>query len=138
MRTLLMGAFGDLSVEEKANQTAAGYHHTYFHAPDLDTACLMQWPTDLALQSASLAAFQEVEQLLGAIGINATDMLSAYTPPAPSRKKRPSDLVPEHPKTLLELMTLYADASTSCHIENEIETCGMAVAADDVDKTVQM
>jgi hypothetical protein len=37
----MLGAFQALSLEERASQTAAGYHHTYFDAPDLDFAMLM-------------------------------------------------------------------------------------------------
>ncbi|KII84101.1 hypothetical protein PLICRDRAFT_65980, partial [Plicaturopsis crispa FD-325 SS-3] len=75
LQALLLGAFANLSFEEKANQTASGYHHTYFRAPDLDTAALMEWPTDVDLAKASAAAFEEVEQLLAAVGIDAHAML---------------------------------------------------------------
>jgi hypothetical protein len=52
-----------LSPEEQVNQAAAGYHHTYFHAKDLDTDALMLWPSDGDIQQASVAAFKEAEQL---------------------------------------------------------------------------
>ncbi|KAH7917617.1 hypothetical protein BV22DRAFT_986798, partial [Leucogyrophana mollusca] len=75
LRVLMMGAFQHLTVQEQVNQTAAGYHHTYFHAPDLDTAALMQWPSNIDFERASNEAFKEAEQLLTAVGIEACTML---------------------------------------------------------------
>jgi hypothetical protein len=44
VRVLLLGEFGDLLPEQKANETAAGYHHTYFQTDDIDLKVLMVWP----------------------------------------------------------------------------------------------
>jgi hypothetical protein len=81
LRILILSAFGDLSTEEQAAQTTAGYHHTYFHVKDLDTEALKQWPSDGDLQQASAAAFAEANQLLAVVGINASSMLAMYTVP---------------------------------------------------------
>ncbi|KDQ07233.1 hypothetical protein BOTBODRAFT_76758, partial [Botryobasidium botryosum FD-172 SS1] len=65
----LSGKFGVLSPEEKENATAAGYHHTYFDTSDIDLPVLATWPTDSDIESVSLAAAQEAEQLLSVVGI---------------------------------------------------------------------
>ncbi|KAJ7832150.1 hypothetical protein B0H14DRAFT_3712707 [Mycena olivaceomarginata] len=38
LRVLQMGAFGNLTAKQQANETAAGYHHTYFNANDYGLA----------------------------------------------------------------------------------------------------
>lgn len=138
IRTLLLGAFGDLSPDEQSNQTAAGYHHTYFQTADLDTATLMVWPSDEELQAVSRFAWSETQQLLGALGINASSMLSKYQPPTPSRKVHIPPAPAYRPRTFLELLALYADFPMSTPEENKVETIEMAIVADDVDKTNQM
>ncbi|KAJ7173525.1 hypothetical protein C8R46DRAFT_1255776 [Mycena filopes] len=40
LRILMMGAFANMSAEEQANQTSAGYYHTYFKADDVDIPVL--------------------------------------------------------------------------------------------------
>ncbi|KAH7917065.1 hypothetical protein BV22DRAFT_1027022, partial [Leucogyrophana mollusca] len=87
LTALMMGAFWYLSPEERANQTAAGYHHTYFHAPDLDLAALIRWPSDAQLEIASNEAFMEAEQLLAAIGIDGRQMMAQYHAPLPPRTR---------------------------------------------------
>lgn len=112
LRTLMMGAFQDLSAEERASQTAAGYHHTYFHAPNLDLAALLQWPTDEEVAATSKFAFSEAESLLRSIGINAKAMIALYEPPAPSRSMKKRKLVlPRGPQTLQEILTFFAPPS---------------------------
>ncbi|KAK7049024.1 hypothetical protein R3P38DRAFT_3620539 [Favolaschia claudopus] len=83
LRVVMMGAFGNLSAEQ-ANETAAGYHHTYFHADDVDLATLMLFPSDEELQEASEYAFTEVAQLLKLSGIDAKAMLLIYKEPEPT------------------------------------------------------
>jgi hypothetical protein len=46
--------------------------------------------------------------------------------------------LPDRPQTLHELMMLYSNMSMTSSIEDEVETCEMAIAADDVDKTMAM
>lgn len=137
LRTLLLGSFGDLSPSEQANQTASGYHHTYFHTNDLDLAALMTWPSDGDIQNASVAALSEAEQLLGAVGIDAKSMLAKYTPPTIG-KLTPELGVPSPPKTLYEIMQLYSDMPMNIRKEDEIETCELAIASEDIDKTMAM
>jgi hypothetical protein len=138
LRILILGAFGDLSTEEQANQTAAGYHHTYFHVSDLDLETLGTWPSDGDLQRASVSAFKEAEQLLAAVGINASLMLAGYTAPAPAQKPLESAPSLHRPQTLHELMMLYANMPLTSQVEDQVEMCEMAIAADDVDKTMTM
>ncbi|KAH7919930.1 hypothetical protein BV22DRAFT_1199252 [Leucogyrophana mollusca] len=135
LQALMVGAFQHLTPEEQANQTAAGYHHTYFNAPDLDTAALMTWPTDSELEKASNEAFKEVTQLLAAVGIDAQSMLESYTPPKPPNTKGMPKTQPRRPQTLFDLLQLYAAAPLTPNVEEEVETCEMALAADDADKT---
>ncbi|KDQ06616.1 hypothetical protein BOTBODRAFT_74218, partial [Botryobasidium botryosum FD-172 SS1] len=76
----MSGAFGVLSIEEQANKTAAGYHHTYFKSQDLDIAALMVYPSDTEISGAFDAATTEVEGLLRAVGINAMTLWSQMDP----------------------------------------------------------
>ncbi|KAI0054490.1 hypothetical protein BV25DRAFT_1922630 [Artomyces pyxidatus] len=136
LRTLMLGAFENLTAEEKANQTAAGYHHTYFHAPDLDMATLMQWPSDVDLQTGSKDAFTEAEQLLAAVGIDARVMLASYRPPDVAKTVGLSKRRPEQPRTLADLLALYSATLVPTQVEDQAETCEMALVAEDVDKTL--
>lgn len=141
LRTLMMGAFQDLSVDEKANQTAAGYHHTYFHAPDLDLAALLQWPTDEDVAAVSKLAFSEAESLLRSVGIDATAMIAVYVPPPPSRSMKKRKLVPpREPQTLQEVLTLFAPPSRElpAKVERDVQLCEMALVADNVSQTLDM
>jgi len=70
-----------LTPQEQERQTAEGYHHTYFHVPDLDMTALLTWPSDDELFLASKIAFSEAKQLLQAVGINAKEMVALYQPP---------------------------------------------------------
>jgi len=91
LQALLLRAFGDMTPEKQANQTASGYHHTYFKADDLDLEELMRYPTDNDFVAASDAAFKEAEQLLASVGINAEVMLKAPTEHIPVMKKEDED-----------------------------------------------
>ena len=137
LRTLLLGSFGDLSPSEQANQTASGYHHTYFHTKDLDLPTLMTWPSDDDIQNASVVALSEVEQLLSAVGVDAKTMLAKYTPPVAGKPTKQTKK-PSPPRTLHEIMQLYANMPMSIRTEDEVETCELAIASDDVDKTLAM
>ncbi|KIM68190.1 hypothetical protein SCLCIDRAFT_64175, partial [Scleroderma citrinum Foug A] len=68
--SLIQGDLQMLTPQEQECQTAEGYHHTYFHLPDLDMVALLTWPSDNELFLASKFTFSEAEQLLGAVGIN--------------------------------------------------------------------
>jgi hypothetical protein len=74
---MLMGEFGNLSMQEQANQTTAGYHHTYFKTDDLDLDALMTWVSNTELKAISTVAAKEAISLLGAVGISITDYLSS-------------------------------------------------------------
>jgi hypothetical protein len=71
VRILLSGEFGDLLPQQKANETADGYHHTYFQTNDIDLKTLMIWPRDEELRGASTIAFSEASDLLAVLGIDA-------------------------------------------------------------------
>ncbi|KAA1468573.1 hypothetical protein DENSPDRAFT_814932 [Dentipellis sp. KUC8613] len=137
LRSLMLGAFQGLSPEEKANQTAAGYHHTYYHAPDLDLAALMSWPSDEDFADASKHAFEEVEQLLSVVGINAKDILAKYREPHPSSAPVKQVHAPtKMPHSIVDMLALYVNDSFKSSVEDEMETCEMALAAEAADKTV--
>jgi hypothetical protein len=138
LRILMLGAFGNLSPEEQANCTATGYHHTYFHAKDLDTDALKQWPSNGDLQRASVVALKEAEQLLATVGINASSMLAQYRLPNIARKSSNKVTSPHHPQTLYDLMMLYMNMPLTSKVEDQVEMCEMAIAADDVDNTMAM
>jgi hypothetical protein len=145
LRAMMLGAFGNLSPDEQANQTSAGYHHTYFTADDLDTAVLMQYPTDQQLADASEHAFGEAKQLLKVLGIDAEAMLKDYVDPIhparpqpaankfapPPRKSRP-------PQTLLELLALYDPIPKPSRDEETFETCELALVAESLDQSLKM
>jgi hypothetical protein len=136
LQALLLGAFGDLSTEEQANQTAAGYHHTYFKADDLDLKELIRYPSDDALAKAADAGFKEAEQLLLSLGINASQMLGCYM--APEKRFRDPTLAPcRGPQTLAEALALYQAPSLSKD-EDCFEACEMALVADSIDRSLAL
>src|SRR6202050_1131344 len=101
-----------------------------YHAKDLDTDALMLWPSDGDIQQASVAAFKEAEQLLATVGIKVSSMLARYTPPNLAHKPRTLAILQDRPQTLHELMMLYSNMPMTSSIEDEVETCEMAIAAD--------
>ncbi|KAJ6631075.1 hypothetical protein B0H10DRAFT_2159919 [Mycena sp. CBHHK59/15] len=142
LHALMLGAFGNLSLDEQANQTLAGYHHTYFTADDLDTTVLMQHPTDQELMNTSEYNFTEAAQLLKLVRINAEAMLQNYQDlEQPTRQAAPASaqLKSRPPQTLLELLTLYKPVPfKSSKDEESFETCEMALAAEAMDKSLIM
>jgi len=140
LRALMLGAFGNLTTEQKANETMSGYHHTYFKAKDLDLDVLFQYPTDQELVAASKVAYEETRQLLASVGIDAAVMLKAYQAPVPTTAKKPvATTAPRQPQTLLELLALYDGSSfTSSKDEAQFEAYEMAVAAESLDKSLAM
>lgn len=83
-------------------------------------------------------ALKEAEQLLAAVGINASSMLAAYTPLNPPSKLLNKRTSVHCPQTLHELMLLYANMPLTLQVEDQVKMCEMAIAADDVDKTMAM
>lgn len=148
LRLLLMGAFKDLTTEQRAEQTSAGYHHTYFKADDLDLAALMQYPSDQDIFTASKVAYADANQLLLALGIDGVRMLSEYAAPKPylaipisgsSESSQSNSIYPSHgPRNLYELLYLHKDTSTSARLDRSIEMCEFALAAEAVDRTSAM
>ncbi|KAJ6504529.1 hypothetical protein DFH09DRAFT_943717 [Mycena vulgaris] len=140
LRVLMMGAFGNLSSDEQANETAGGYHHTYFNADDLDTAVLMQYPTDEEFVNASKYAFDEASQLLKVLGISADLMLRKYRAPEPvARRPAPASAQPTSrpPQTIMELLALYESVPLkSSKDEEALEACELALVAEDLDKSL--
>ncbi|KAJ7176926.1 hypothetical protein C8R46DRAFT_1346848 [Mycena filopes] len=137
LRVLQMGAFANLTPEQQSNQTASGYHHTYFKADDLDTAALMQWPSDQDLSNASEYGLAEATQLLKLLGIDAHAMLRDYKAPAPVSKRPASTPQSLPPQTFLELLALYESVPLKSSKDDEVfETCEMAIVADAVDKSL--
>jgi len=129
-----------LTPQEQERQTAEGYHHTYFHVPDLDMTALLTWPSDDELFLASKFAFSEAEQLLQAVGINAKEMVALYQPPPPPKTR--SGTTPAiqslRPQTLHDLLKLYAETPLPSKVEDEVELYEMALASNNADKTLAM
>ncbi|KAJ7077204.1 hypothetical protein C8R43DRAFT_1083442 [Mycena crocata] len=141
LRAFMRGSFANLSPDEQANQTSAGYLHTYFTADDLDTAELMRYPTDQELADASEYAFAEAEQLLKLVGIDAQAVLKGYVDPKLSttfaEPKGRSIPKSKPPQTLLELLALYDKVPfKSSKDEETFETCELALAAESLDKSL--
>ena len=133
----LLGAFGDLSTEEQANQTAAGYHHTYFTADDLDLKELLRYPSDQDLADASDAAFKEAEQLLSSIGINAQQMMKVYVHPEKTYKSKPPTSSSRGPQTLEQVLALYVSPTASKAID-EAEARELALVAENIDRSLAL
>ncbi|KAJ7151882.1 hypothetical protein C8R43DRAFT_1067439 [Mycena crocata] len=141
LRAFMRGSFANLSADEQANQTSAGYLHTYFTADDLDTAELMRYPTDQELADASEYAFAEAEQLLKLVGIDAQAVLKDYVDPKLSttfaEPKGRSIPKSKPPQTVLELLALYDKVPfKSSKDEETFETCELALAAESLDKSL--
>ena len=143
MRVLMRGSFDTLTADQQLNQTAAGYLHTYFMAPDLDLPALAHWPTDNEIMQAAALAFDEAAELLSVLGVDCKKILEGYQdPPPPKPKSRRSVIAaPRGPQTLAELISLYQydpRAKLSSHTENELEACKAALVADHIDCTLEM
>ncbi|KAJ7778679.1 hypothetical protein DFH07DRAFT_950687 [Mycena maculata] len=139
LHAFMRGAFSNLSPDEQATQTSAGYHHTYFTAPDLDILALMEYPTDAQLADASEQAFEEAAQLLKLVGIDAEAMLKEYVDPKTTKETTAQRHTrkSKHPQTLLDLLALYQPVSFPSSKEEDIfETCELALAAEALDKTL--
>lgn len=151
MRVLLGGAFNSLTAEEQANQTAAGYFHTYFIAPDLDLVALVQWPTDIEINEASTVAYNQAKDILSIVGVDCYDMLKDHwkEPLRQSKasiqksKSQHSVSSPHGPRTLSELIELYRNdphkpSKLTTKDEEELEACEAAIIADNIDGTMKM
>lgn len=134
LQALLLGAFADLSTEEQANQTAAGYHHTYFKADNLDLKELIRYPSDSDLAKAADAGYKEAEQLLLSLGIDAKQMICCYAAPE-KRFRDPTSA--RGPQTLAEALALY-QAPPLFKDEDTFEACELALVADGVDRSLAM
>ncbi|KAJ7723096.1 hypothetical protein DFH07DRAFT_759651, partial [Mycena maculata] len=136
LRAFMRGAFSNLSPDEQATQTSAGYHHTYFTADDLDILALMEYPTDQQLADASEQAFAEAAQLLKLVGIDAEAMLKDYEDPKMLKENTPQQRIrkSKYPKTLLELLALYQPVRSKD--EDLFEACELALAAESLDKSL--
>ncbi|KZV78172.1 hypothetical protein EXIGLDRAFT_634508, partial [Exidia glandulosa HHB12029] len=71
----LLGVFGLVDSETRANATAAGYWHTYALAKGIDLRTLVSWPSDKEIAALSDAAFADVIHILKVIGIDAEAIL---------------------------------------------------------------
>ena len=139
LQALLLGAFGDLSTEEQANQTTAGYHHTYFTADDLDLKELLRYPSDQDLADASDATFKEAEQLLSSIRINAQQMMKTYVHPEKTYKSKPPPSSSRGPQTLEQVLALYVSPAASKAIDKaEAHNHEMALVAENIDRSLAL
>jgi hypothetical protein len=139
LRVLQMGAFGNLTPKQQANETAVNYHHTYFKADDVDILILWQFPTDQELRDASQYGLAEAVQLLKLLGVDAKAMLRDYKDPEPV-STRPMDAPKSQlPNTIVEFLMLYERVPLKSLRDDEVfEACEMAIAADLVDQSRAM
>ncbi|KAJ6493278.1 hypothetical protein C8R45DRAFT_1073220 [Mycena sanguinolenta] len=136
LRVLQMGAFGNLTPEQQANETAAGYHHTYFQADDVDILTLWQFPTDQELKDASQNGLAEAVQLLKLLGVDANTMLRNYKDPEPVSTRQFHSPSLRTPNTIVELLALYERVPLKSLRDEEVfEACEMAIAADSIDQS---
>ncbi|KAJ7355749.1 hypothetical protein DFH08DRAFT_772956 [Mycena albidolilacea] len=136
LRVLQMGAFGNLTPEQQANETAAGYHHTYFKADDVDILALWQFPTDQELRDASQYGLAEAVQLLKLLGVDAKAMLRDYKDPEPVTTRSVNAPKSRPPNTIMEWLALYERVPLKSSRDDEVfEACEMAIAADSVDQS---
>jgi hypothetical protein len=151
VRLLLSGEFGNLLPEQKANETAAGYHHTYFQTDDIDLQTLMVWPSDEELQQASTLALAEASDLLAALGIDAAAIMNMsgeqnlptrHLPRVHRRRTEYavitdiSDDLDEPPnENSLEMLfrTLSLGPLLHSSKEDRVDACALALAAEQVD-----
>jgi hypothetical protein len=138
LRRLMLGDFGRLAAQEQANATSSGYFHTYMDKDGIDMESLLAYPTDEELERVMDHALEECAQLLLAVGIDARAMLRQYQPPQPSRQKSSPTTSTPRPRTFLELTLLQNHAPELIRVEDEMETLDMAIAAESIDKTLEM
>ncbi|KAJ3528013.1 hypothetical protein NMY22_g9566 [Coprinellus aureogranulatus] len=129
---LIAGAFRNLTPEQKAQQTASGYYHTYFKAGDVDLKELARYPSDADLARISDVAAQEVAQLCAVVGIEAARMISVYTAPVRSAHRQRATFTRDSRETLASLLDLYDNTwrSTPTREEDAIESYQYALAAE--------
>lgn len=141
----ILGEFGNLSEQEKANETAAGYHHTYFHCDDIDVKALMEWPTDGQLEDILGLAHEDVEELLSALGMALDAQPSSHGVDGGDSDALPdetnneeSDLEgPQH--TLNELLhSLHISTSLSAADELTVESLTLALTTSQIDASQAM
>ena len=100
---------------------------------------LLTWPTDDDLFAASHLAFQEVEQLLSTVGIDAQAVLARYQHPLPPKTHDLPTMEPQCPQMLHDLLQYYVTLTPlKPTIEDEVELCEMVLISLDVDKTLFM
>lgn len=127
---LISGAFKNLTAEQKAQQTASGYHHTYFKVEDIDLRELARYPTDAELAIISDTAAHETSELCSYVGIDARKMIAKYSPPVRSARRQLLPAVPDGRQSLASLLSLYDTTWRDNRTEETIEACQFALAAE--------
>lgn len=144
LRTLVLGAFKNLSPEEQAKATAAGYWHTYLHAPDLDEAALRTWLTNTQFADQARHGLHDAVLLLDYLGIDALEMLRTDVSPAPTPAYPPTRVeeleIGQRPIVTLHdiLNRLHPVAPISSEQENALEMTQYALAAQSTESTLNM
>lgn len=137
----MMGAFRGFTAQEKANLAAGGYFHTYFHAPDYNEESLKRWPSDSDFSNFTQLGLQDAIALLEPVGMDAREMLRAYTPPSHDKASATYTLTKEEAAVtiLKDLMTRfqYTERVTTA-IEDQLEVTNMALVAVSTEKTMDM
>lgn len=76
----LAGKFDELTPQEQANRTAAGYYHTHFKNDDVNIIALKTYPSDYEIESIYNTATQEATDLLYALNINCIHTWQSLSP----------------------------------------------------------
>ncbi|KZV71006.1 hypothetical protein PENSPDRAFT_685015 [Peniophora sp. CONT] len=137
LRTLMMGAFKNLSPEEQANATAAGYWHTYFSAPDFNEAMLRTYPDNTGVKASAERGLRDATMLLDFLGIDASEMLRVYKPPTYDDGSTTSELPAM--KTLHDLLTVSPLAApASVAQEDALQMAQYALVAENTEATLNI
>lgn len=127
---LIAGAFNNLTAEQKAPQTAAGYHHTYFEADDTDLHELVNYPTDAELAAAFDCASNEASRLASYVGISAKEMIKKYLAPTRSSRRQPRPCSPDGQHSLASILSLFDATWRDSNTEDTVEACQFALATE--------
>ncbi|KZV67782.1 hypothetical protein PENSPDRAFT_610974 [Peniophora sp. CONT] len=141
LRTLMLGAFKNLTPEQQANATAAGYWHTYLHAPDLDEAALRSSVTNAQFGEQAQLGLRDATVLLEYLGIDALDMLRAGAAPIFDLHAVPADEPEDHRPaiTLHDLLNrVHPIATTSTEQEDTLEMTQYALVAQSTESTLNI
>ncbi|KAI0026467.1 hypothetical protein K488DRAFT_66592, partial [Vararia minispora EC-137] len=152
LRTLMLGAFRNLTAQEQANATASGYHHMYFIASDIDLKALATWPSAKDIAAASDRVRKEVEDLLSTVGIDASAIfllfqqspntaslsMTKYVEDDDPMDASSTEDADRDTLAVCDVLSAISNTSTTIKVDEETELLTMALVSESVDKTLEM